>query len=467
MAIVDGHGVVTGLNPGTATITATVTGVPVASATVTVTSASIVSLTITPSNISLAVGQSLPVQVTATFTNGATQDVATVAALSVSGGLGSIVINPVSNARLITATLAGVGTLTATLYGQTTQATLTIGPSQITAISLPSNVSVVVGASSPLQVQAQYTDGSSQLLTTNLSFSSNAPSVASVDTLGNVTGVSPGVAVVAATYNNPSGGTLSANTSVTVTAATLSAITLTADGSVNAVGIPIQLHAIGTYSDGSQLDITNQVHFTSSNPSVAVVNNLGVVSPIGVGSTQISGTLNGVTGSLNLNIGNAIVQSIAVSAPSTLAVGATSHLTAVGTLSDSSQQDISALVTWSSSNPTVGIVAAAGDATGISVGTFNAVATLNGISGQTPIQVTSPAPATLTSITVTPNNVNLVNSLLNLLGLAIQFTATGNYSDGSTRDLTSTVQWSTSNGSVATINSQGQLQLTLGGLLAW
>jgi hypothetical protein len=326
-------------------------------------------------------------------------------------------------------------------------------------------VSVVVGASAQLQVQAQYTDGSSHLLTTNLSFSSNVPVIASVDALGNVAGVTQGSAVVSAIYNNPSGGTLSANTSITVTATTLAAITLTANGSVNAVGIPVQLHAIGTYSDGSQLDLTGQAHFTSSDLSVAVVNNLGVVTPAAVGSTQISATLNGMTGTLTLNIGNAVVQSITVSAPSTLAVGGGSHLTAVGTFSDSSQQDISSLVAWSSSSPTIGVVAADGEATGLSVGTFNAVATLNGISGQASTQVTPAGPAILTSITVTPNNVNLVNSLLNLLGATDQFTATGNYSDGSTRDLTSSVQWSTSNGSVAAVSPQGQLQFTLNELL--
>jgi hypothetical protein len=316
-----------------------------------------------------------------------------------------------------------------------------------------------------LQVQAQYSDGSSQLLTTNLSFSSSLPAVATVDALGNITGVSQGTTIITAIYNNPSVGTFTASTTVTVTPAILSAITLAADGSVNAVGIPIQIHAIGNYSDGNALDLTSQVHFTSSNPSVAVVNNLGVVTPVAVGTTQINATLNGVTGSLTLNIGNAVVQTIAVSAPSTLAVGATSHLTAIGTFSDSSQQDISAQVTWSSSNPSLGVVDANGNAIGVAVGNFNAVATVGGISGQATIQVTAAGPATLTSITVAPSSVNLVGSLVNLLGLTTQFTATGNYSDGTTLDLTSAVQWSTSNGSTATINAQGQMQLTLGGLL--
>jgi trimeric autotransporter adhesin len=148
-----------------------------------------------------------------------------------------------------------------------------------------------------------------------------------------------------------------------------------------------------------------------------------------------------------------------------LSVGATSHLTTLGTFSDSSQQDVSSQVSWSSTSPAVGIVSLTGSATGVSVGAFSAVATLSGISGSAPITVTSAAPPTLISITITPANITLLGSVVSLLGTNTQFTAIGNYSDGSTLDLTSTAQWSTSSGSVATVNSQGRLQLTLGGLL--
>jgi trimeric autotransporter adhesin len=286
-----------------------------------------------------------------------------------------------------------------------------------------------------------------------------------VDALGNVTGVQAGSANITATYNNPSGSNFTATTTVAVTAGALAGVILTTGASVQSVGIPIQLHVIGSYSDGSQLDITDQAHITSSNPVVAVVNNLGVVTPAAVGSTQITATLDGITGNLTLNIGNAVVQTISVNAASPVAVGASTHLTATGTFSDSSQQDISSLVTWSSSNPSIGIVDPNGNATGVTVGTVNAIATFQGISGQAAVQITSATSPTLTSITVTPSNITLLGSVVTLLGVDTQFTATGNYSDGSTLDLTPFVQWSTSNSSAAVVNSQGQIQLSLEDLL--
>ena len=57
---------------------------------------------------------------------------------------------------------------------------------------------------------------------------------------------------------------------------------------------------------------------------------------------------------------------------------------------------------------------------------------------------------TLTSITVTPANSTILS------GISQQFTATGNYSDGSAQNLTSQAMWTSSNTGMATINAAGQ-----------
>jgi len=65
------------------------------------------------------------------------------------------------------------------------------------------------------------------------------------------------------------------------------------------------------------------------------------------------------------------------------------------------------------------------------------------------ITVTNSAPATLLSIAVTPGNPSIVN------GTAVQLTATGTYSDSSTRDLTTQVVWSSSDSTKATVSPTG------------
>jgi len=62
---------------------------------------------------------------------------------------------------------------------------------------------------------------------------------------------------------------------------------------------------------------------------------------------------------------------------------------------------------------------------------------------------------TLASITITPANPSIA------IGATQQFTATGNYSDGSTKDLTASAQWLSSTIAVATINSTSGLATAL------
>src|SRR5881394_2014595 len=69
------------------------------------------------------------------------------------------------------------------------------------------------------------------------------------------------------------------------------------------------------------------------------------------------------------------------------------------------------------------------------------------LAGMLAIMGTSPASAAdLVAIDVFPNNPVVQ------LGFAVQFTAVGTFSDGSTQDLTATATWSSSANSVATIS---------------
>lgn len=126
--------------------------------------------------------------------------------------------------------------------------------------------------------------------------------------------------------------------------------------------------------------------------------------------------------------------------------GTTLQFTATGTYSNSSTQNLTSLVSWSSADATKATVSNAagtnGKATSLAAGTTTITATLGSVFGTTTLTVTS---ATLLSIAVTPVDPQI------LVGGVIQLTATGTYSDGSTLDLSSLVTWSSSNTSKATV----------------
>jgi hypothetical protein len=115
-------------------------------------------------------------------------------------------------------------------------------------------------------------------------------------------------------------------------------------------------------------------------------------------------------------------------------------------------------VTWSSSDATKATISNAGGtngkATTVAAGTTTITATQGGVSGSTTLIVSS---AALVSIEVTPDDPTI------LVGNSIQFTATGTYSDSSTQDLTSLVNWTSFSPAFATVsNSAGSKGLAVG-----
>jgi hypothetical protein len=139
--------------------------------------------------------------------------------------------------------------------------------------------------------------------------------------------------------------------------------------------------------------------------------------------------------------------SIAVTpATATIGINATQQFTATGTFSDNSTKDVTTQSAWTSSNTgTATVGAATGLATGVAGGTVTITATDGTIKGTAQLTVSSGP--TLKSIAVTPSTANIsVNGTQ-------QFTATGTFSDNSTKDVTTQSVWKSSNTEVATVGA--------------
>jgi len=223
-----------------------------------------------------------------------------------------------------------------------------------------------------------------------------------------------------------------------------------------ALGTKMQFTAMGIYSDTTSRDLTADVIWSSSSTTVATVGNApdpsGLATSVAGGSTTIIATLSGVSGGTTLTTTAATLVSIQVAPTNpSIALGTTLQFTATGTYSDTTSQDLTAAVTWSSSSTTVATISntvgSNGLATAVAVGPTTIIATLSGILGSTTLTVTS---ATLVSIAVTPANRSIA------VKATLQFTATGTYSDNSTQDLTASVTWISSDNNIATIRNSGQ-----------
>src|SRR5438128_521399 len=152
-----------------------------------------------------------------------------------------------------------------------------------------------------------------------------------------------------------------------------------------AAGNTQQFMATGKYSDGSSHDLTQSAAWTSSNTSIATLPNGGLTTTRTPGTVTINATFSGVSGGATLTVTTATLTSLVVSpASASIASGTAVQFVAIGTFSDSSTQNVTAIVQWAASDPSLANISlhgAQGLALGVTPGTCTVTAVSGGVSG--------------------------------------------------------------------------------------
>src|SRR5216117_4143381 len=435
VATIDSAGLATSVAAGTTTITATL-GLVSGNTTLTVTNATLSSIAVTPTNPSIANGTTRQFTATGTYSDFTTQDLTTQVAWSSSAAGVATISNAGGSQGLATSVAAGTTTITATLGGVSGSTTLTVTAAILSTITVtPTTPSIANGTTRQFTATGTYSDSTTQDLTTQVAWSSSAAGVAMISNASGSKGLATSVAAggpitITATLGSVSCTTTNTCATLTVTSATLVSIAVTPTNPGLPLGLTQQFTATGTFSDSTTQDLTTQVTWSSSSTAVATISNAGgsqglATSVAAGGPITITATLGGVSGNTTLTVTAATLTSIAVTpANPSLPLGLTRQFTATGTFSDSTMQDLTTQVTWSSSSPGMATISNAsgskGLATSVAAGTTIITATLGSVSGNTTLTVNA---VTLVSITVTPANPTLTK------GTTQQFTATGHYSD--------------------------------------
>jgi len=447
------YGLATSVAVGPTTITATL-GPVSGTTTLTVTNATLSSIAVTPTNPSIANGTTKQFTATGTYSDSTTQNITLSVTWSSSTGSVATISNTAGSNGLATSVAVGSTTIRAALGIVSGTTTLNVTNATLSSIAVtPTNPSIVNGLTKQFIATGTYSDATTQDISSLVTWNSSTLGVATISNAtaskGLATSVAPGSTTITATLG------VSGTTTLTVTNATLSSIVVTPVNPSIARGLTKQFIATGTYSNNTTQIITSLVTWSSSTVSVATISNAagsnGLATSAAAGSTTITATLGAVSGTTTLTVTNATLSSIVVTPVNpSIAKGLTRQFTATGIYSDASTQDISSLVTWSSSNGSVATISNAagsnGLATSIVVGftTIKAIDPTTLIEGTTILTVTN---AVLTSLDVTPVNPSIAN------GRTQQFTATGTFSDLTTLNMTSLVTWSSSSLPVATISN--------------
>ncbi len=458
VATIAAGGLATGKTVGTTQITAAYGGKTSDATTLTVTVEELVSISVTPAAASVPKGRTQQFTATGTYTDGSKKNItADVTWNSATGAVASIDI-----AGLATALDLGTTDITAQLGLITSpKAVLTVtAPVLISIAVTPTNATVAAGAMQQFTATGNYTDNTQKDITGQVTWKSSNIAVATVDATGKATGLTVGTTEITAV----SGGVTSNKATLEVTAATLNKIDVTPVNPTINLGKNQQFRAVGTYTDGSKKDITATVTWASSDTGVADINAAGLATTAGksVGTTDITATLPGKVGTSKLTVNDAQLVSINVTSDKpTVAAGRTMQLTANGTFTDSSKRDITRQVTWTSSNPTVARINAAGTLTSFVAGQTTITASYTRldntvITGTLVVTITEPV---LEKLVVTP--VDKVVTFVAGAAPTVQYKATGVFSDGHSEDLTTKVTWDSSNGAAATIDAATGLALTV------
>jgi uncharacterized protein YjdB len=436
------QGLAMGLTSGTSTVTATITttsGTVSQSATLTVTNATLTSISVTPINALIPLGTVQQFTATGTFSDNSTQDTTGTVVWSTSPtSVASITVS-----GLVTAKDIGNFTVTATSGTVSQGVSATVNAADLSSIAvLPANPTIAQNTSEQFSAIGTFDDGSTHNLTGEVTWSSSNSGAATIGASGLAKGLSR--AATATTNITATLGTVSGFTTLTVTNATISSISISPAGRTIAPGTQLQFTATGTFSDGSTQVLNRDATWASDNTAVAIAEGVGTVTAVAPGTANISATFGGVPGSVLLTVSSVTLTSIAVS-PSTAAIapGSTLGYSATGTFSDGSTQRVTSTVTWSSSSTSVATITTAGQVTGESEGTTTITAQQGSVSGTAALVVGS---STLNSVQVTPATATVAE----LTGT--QFQAIGIFEDNSTQILTNSVTWTSSPVSVATVS---------------
>jgi hypothetical protein len=252
-------------------------------------------------------------------------------------------------------------TISTTTSPISNSATLTVNAAVATSVTItPATPQLIAGYMQQLQATAVYSDQTTADVTASVAWSSSDTSVITMNpsglsSSGQANPLLAGNAVITATLGETSSG----STNVTVVEAALTSIAITPLSPSMAAGTSQQLSAVGTFSNGSTMDLNRFVDWQSADVTVASFNpnfqsSSGFLSALIVGNTDISASSDGVQSTTTVTVTAATLTSVALSpAIPQMSSGQTLQMRLIGTYSDNSVADLTSSAVWSSTNTNI------------------------------------------------------------------------------------------------------------------
>ena len=432
VAAVDASGLVTAAGNGAATITATAGS---ASGTAAVTVAQRVSMVeVSPTADTVVERDTVRFEAVAVDANGHA-----VAGAEFTWASGDTSVAMVDASGLVTGTGAGEVEITATSSGVAGRGELVVEVPVPTAVTVAPDTMEFTALGDTVRLMAEVRDQIGRVMEGEpVAWASGDTTVAAVDSAGLVAAAGNGAATISATAGEASGEAgVTVMQSVTTVEVSPAADTVVERDTVRfeAVAVDANGHAV----------VGAGFTWASGDTSVAVVDEVGLVTGTGAGEVEITATSSGVTGGAQLTV--------VVPAPTTVAVTPdTVALTALGqtvqlaaeVLDQAGRVMEGVPVAWSSGDTMVAAVDSAGLVTAAGGGATVVTATAGSASGEAVVTVMQSAGSVVVS---PPVDTVALGGTLRLVAEA--FDANGHLVESAA------FTWSSSDGSVATVDASG------------
>jgi uncharacterized protein YjdB len=451
IASVNAAGVATGVSVGTATITAMANGKNGASKGTIVLNVSsdrvLTQVTLEPVQ-KLPVGATLSMVALGHYSDNTMADLTEQAEWASSDAAVAKVSNggPSQVKGVLVTLKAGVTDISATIGALVGKTTVTVTNATVTKVAVqPLAQTIAKGVTFDFKATAMLDDNSTLDVTKMGAWDSSLPAVATIDANGRATGVGMGVSDITATFLSVK----SAAAKLTVTGVPPKSLAVTPPAPTLPKGATVQLEADATFPDNTTQKVTNSATWISSDTAVATVDAAGKVTAIAKGPAKITATFGTVSAFASVTVTDATVVSIAVTpAMQTVPIGLNQTYVATATYSDMTQRTVTDDVAWATMDGTIASISnltgTKGVLSAIKVGSTMVTAALDGKIGSATVTVND---AVISALAVSPANFSAP------IGLRVAYTARGLFTDGSNRDVTGLVTWSSSAPAVAEISN--------------
>ena len=285
----------------------------------------------------------------------------------------------------------------------------------LTVVSVrPTSANVSAGETQQFTATATYSDGSTANVSSNVTWTVGSSAVATINASGLLTAVAGGSTSVTASLSGVR-GTASLDVETVTVTKTLQSIAVTPQTASVNIGATQQFIATGTYSDGSTATITPS--WSTSSALVSTISSAGLATGVAAGSTTVTASSDGISGTASMTVNPNVVTSISVSPTSAnLTEGQQQQFTATATYNIGPPANVTSSATWSSGNTSYVAVNSSGLATAVNAPTTgttttSVTASFGGFSGSASVDV---APSTSTAVNIPMFHVDQNRSGANL-----------------------------------------------------